>query len=59
LWIGRGGVGEESEEGARDSRMGRDPDQLAFWMEVLEAGMGDFLGLAELIIFGMAVLLCG
>jgi len=39
--------------------MGRDPDQLAFWMEVLEAGMGDFLGLAELIIFGMAVLLCG
>lgn len=38
--------------GARDSRMGMDPDQLAFWMEVLEAGMGDFFGIVGAHYFG-------
>ena len=33
-------MGEEREVGARDNTMGMEPDQLAFWMEVLDAGMG-------------------
>mmetsp|Transcript_49544 Transcript_49544/g.105283 ORF Transcript_49544/g.105283 Transcript_49544/m.105283 type:complete len:85 (-) Transcript_49544:224-478(-) len=37
--MGRGGTGEEREAGASDSRTGTEPDQLALWMEVLEAGI--------------------
>jgi len=33
-------VGEEREVGDSDRRMGMDPFQFAFWMEVLDAGMG-------------------
>ena len=39
-------VGEERDVGARVSMTGMNPDQLAFWMLVMEAGIGlDFSSL--------------
>ena len=54
--MGRGGVGEERDVGARDKRMGSEPDQLAFWMDVLDAGIG-FTSLLLIIDLVCAILL--
>lgn len=40
MGFGGGGVGEATEVGAIDNRMGIEPDQLAFRIELIETGMG-------------------
>lgn len=40
LCKGRGGMGDESDGEASERMIGIDPDQLAFWMLEMDAGIG-------------------
>ena len=59
--MGRGGDGDDRDVDDKDSRIGRDPDHVDSWIDVLDAGIGltppppfivilDMLGIESIII---------